>query len=161
MYKIKGVDIISVMVIAYVLYLMFFNNSIKKDIKKTKKSNEKFNDLYGKHNNNTYADDILDDIVSWDDTYSYGNVTREIVNPNFLNNQFHNDYRDVITALNNLVPDKKQLFNLPNIPVIYSEPEASEVRNMIRDFIAVLNTNLKTEVPSYRNPNSGWDEGIH
>lgn len=108
---------------------------------------------------------VIDDIVSWDSTLSGkscedGVLKKYYVNPNFINNQFHNDYRDLITAFNNLVPQKKQLFNLPNIPVIYSEPEEAEVINLVKDFVNVLNHNLKTEVPGYRNPNSGWDEAI-
>ena len=77
-----------------------------------------------------------------------------------MNIQFHNDYRDVYTALLNIVPDKRQLFNVANIPLTYSEPELNEVKLLIKDFMAVLNENLRSEVPLYRNPNSGWDEAI-
>jgi hypothetical protein len=112
----------------------------------------------------TNAASVIDDIVSWSSTASTtpdSNVAYDQeIYPNLLNIQFHNDYRDVITALNNLVPDKKQIFNLPNVPLVYSEPEASEVRNMILDFIKVLNSNIKTEVPTHRVKNSGWDEAI-
>lgn len=140
------------------------NNGVNKKGRKRKKNRrrEKFTtdrDNYA-FDNNVYADDILDDVVSWDESYDYGHITKEEVNPNFLNIQWHNDYRDVITAFNNLVPKKKQLFNLPNIPIVYSEPEAAEVKNMVSDFVAVLNENIKKEIPSYRNPNSGWDEAI-
>lgn len=88
------------------------------------------------------------------------NITKKHVNPNFINVQFHNDYRDVYTALLNIVPDKRQLFNVSNIPLTYSEPELNEVKLLLKDFMAVLNENLKSEVPLYRNPNSGWDEAI-
>lgn len=88
------------------------------------------------------------------------NIEKKQVNPNFINVQFHNDYRDVYTALMNIVPDKRQLFNVANIPLRYSEPGLDEVKLLLKDFIAVLNENLKSEVPLYRNPNSGWDEAI-
>lgn len=142
---------------------------------------------YNSSNDSNSVENVIDDIVSWgsqsngtdasgesrdsystyssDLTNSYytedlGHIKKEQLNPNFINNQFNNDYRDVITGINNLIPDKKQLFNLPNEPVDYTEPEAGEVKNMLTDFIAVLNENLVKEVPSYRNPNSGWDEVI-
>jgi hypothetical protein len=68
--------------------------------------------------------------------------------------------RDVITAINNLVPQKRQRFNIANIPLKYSEPEASEVKQMVNDFVRIININLQTEVPEHRNVNSGWDEAI-
>ncbi len=87
-------------------------------------------------------------------------IHRGRLNPNFINNQFNNDYRDVMTAVLNLIPDKKQLFNIANEPLDYSEPETGEVRNIVTDFISVLNENLVQQVPSNRNQNSGWDEAI-
>ncbi|AYV82365.1 MAG: hypothetical protein Homavirus37_4 [Homavirus sp.] len=109
---------------------------------------------------NDSVDNIIDDIVSWDGSKDSNVTYDDEINPNFIDIKFHNDYRDLITAINNLVPDKKQLFNLANTPLVYSEPEASEVKNMILDFIGVVNSNIKTEVPSHRVPNSGWDEAI-
>lgn len=49
---------------------------------------------------------------------------------------------------------------MPNIPVVYSEPKTSEVKNLISDFINVVNINIAQEVPNARNKNSGWDEAI-
>jgi hypothetical protein len=111
---------------------------------------------------------VIDDVASYfsDDMVSnYSsdkslNIVKKKINPNFLDMQFHNDYRDVYTALHNIVPDKKQVFNISNIPLTYSEPELNEVKLMLNDFIAVLNENLKSEVPLFRNPNSGWDEAV-
>lgn len=167
-HNMDGVDIILVLVIVYILYTVTKDSG--KNDKKKKKNNtkknrkEKFDTSFRKYSTrkdySILADDIMDDIVSWDDSYDSVVLRRDKVNPNFINNQFHNDYRDIITALNNLVPDRKQLFNLANIPVVYSEPEADEVKNLVADFVTVLNENLISEVPSYRNPNSGWDEAI-
>ena len=47
-----------------------------------------------------------------------------------------------VTALNNLVPAQKQLFNLPNQPVEYSELKPSEVKGMVQDLINSLNNNI-------------------
>lgn len=86
--------------------------------------------------------------------------TNKSVNNNFINNQFHNDYRDVMNAILNLIPDKKQIFNISNIPLKYSEPPITEVNSVVHDFIKVLNTNIKDQVSNVRNPNSGWDEAV-
>jgi hypothetical protein len=105
------------------------------------------------------VDDVIDDVVSWDSSDSMV-VSKIPLKPYFHELKFHNDYRDIITALNNLVPDKKQKFNIPNIPIKYSEPEIGEVKNLTYDFINVLNVNLNREVPNNRNKNSGWDEAV-
>lgn len=105
-------------------------------------------------------DELVDDVVSWDDSVSSANITKEVLNPNFVGIQFHNDYRDIIDAINNLVPEKRQRFNLANIPLAYSEPNSNEVKNIIKDFLHVLNDNLKFQVPTIRSANSGWDEKV-
>lgn len=104
--------------------------------------------------------DVVDDIISYDGSVDSAILTKEILNPNFLYIQFHNDYRDVITALHNIVSERRQRFNLANIPIVYSEPEVAEVSHLVNDFIIVLNQNIQDEVPNYRNKNSGWDEAI-
>lgn len=111
--------------------------------------------------------DIINDVLSIDslasrDTQSSEHfvLKKEYINPNFIDVQFHNDYRDVITAINNIIPSRKQLFNLANIPLRYTEPPKSEVYNIVTDFVSVLNVNLKTEVPVTRSKNTGWDEAV-
>lgn len=104
--------------------------------------------------------ELVDDVTNWDNSLSSADVVKEQLNKNLLSIQFHNDYRDVLTAINNLIPEKKQRFNISNIPLHYSEPETDEVKLLINDFINTLNINIGTEVPDQRNPNSGWDEVI-
>lgn len=116
--------------------------------------------IIDRHDNFKSDDDIIDDVISKNNTYESSVLFKYKLNPNFLRIQFHNDYRDVLTALNNLVPDKKQLFNLPNEPLVYSEPGIREVKDLVSDFVDKLNENLIMEVPNYRNQNSGWDEAI-
>jgi len=136
-----------------IILLVYINNISDKKNHKTK-SNHKHN----KHKPMIEDTELLNDVINWDNSSNI--VTKEILNNNFLNIQFHNDYRDVITAINNLVPEKRQRFNLANIPIVYSEPESVEVKKLIKDFIIILNENLKSEVPILRNPSSGWDEAI-
>lgn len=118
-----------------------YKNKIKKQIKQ---ENEK----------------VINDVLSWESSLESADITKSELNPNLLNIQFHNDYRDVITSLDLIVPDKRQRFNIANMPVIYSENETNEVKNLVHDFIEMLNVNLATEIPSERNPNSGWNEAI-
>lgn len=108
-------------------------------------------------------DEIIEDVITWNnsiDSNEVTNIEKPMLNKNFMNIQFHNDYRDVLTGINNIVPDKKQIFNIQNIPLVYSEPPVDEVRKLVNDFINVLNINIAETVGDYRGPNSGWDEAI-
>lgn len=153
-------DIINVLLIILIFYMLYVisYSSVKNP------TTEKYDSIrhQPRYNRNKIIKEkqIINDVISWDGSDDSGSLTKQQINPNLLDVQFHNDYRDVITAINNLVPEQKQLFNLPNIPVVYSEPRPSEVKNLISDFLHVLNVNLAKEVPDVRNKNSGWDEAI-
>lgn len=90
------------------------------------------------------------------------NIKRKPLNPNFLNLQFHNDYRDLMTSLHNIIPERRQRFNTANIPITYTEGDASEIeiKPMAQDLVHVINQNIKTQVPQERHKNSGWDEAM-
>lgn len=81
-------------------------------------------------------------------------------NGSFLDVQFHNDYRDLLTAINNVAPDQKQIFNMGNIPVKTHVPKENnhEVKRLVHEFMREINSNIKNEVTDTLNPNSGWDE---
>lgn len=87
-------------------------------------------------------------------------IKRKPLNPNFLNIQFHNDYRDLMTAIHNIIPERRQRFNVANIPITYSENNVDEIKPMVEDLVHVINKNIKTQVPQERHKNSGWDEAI-
>jgi hypothetical protein len=76
----------------------------------------------------------------------------------FSETQFHNDYRDTITAFGNVAPAQKQLFNRSNFPVKFVNPKLSEVKELVRGFIKEVNKSVKNNVPDVMNSNSGWDE---
>ncbi len=146
--------ILLIIMIVYVVYLIFQqkNKPIEKytyDDKKYKLTNV----------DDTFSQ-VIDDMISLESISNDSLVLQNKTNPIFINNKFNNDYRDVITALNNLVPRKQQIFNLPNIPLKYTEPQVSEVKGLLKDFIKILNDNINNVVPDYRNKNSGWDEAI-
>lgn len=162
-------NIILISIISLLVLFLFFTNNNSKQNSKKNSDNEKFSGIrarpiyrYKYKNDEMKSDEekLVDDVISWQSSMSSANVTKEPLNPNFVDIQFHNDYRDVITAIHNLVPERRQRFNLANRPLVYSEPEVDEVKLLLKDFITVLNTNLKSMVPRQRNKNSGWDEAI-
>jgi len=149
--------ILILLITLLVLYLVFANNNQEEF------SGIRARPIYRyKYKNGMKSEEeqLVDDVISWQSNTSSANITKEVLNSNFIDIQFHNDYRDVLTAIQNLVPERRQRFNLANIPLVYSEPEVDEVKLLIKDFIHVLNENLKTAVPKQRNKNSGWDEAI-
>lgn len=154
----ETINIILLTIIAYILYVITMPSSQKvKAEAKTKPKPKHVEDQIDFDMNS--LDSLSSELISWDSSLeSTGVVAREIMKPNFLDMQFHNDYRDVFTAINNILPERKQLFNPSNRPIRYSEPEVSEVKNMLKDFVGVLNRELKEAVPDTRNKNSGWDE---
>ena len=80
--------------------------------------------------------DYLNDL----EKYSLTNKNiNEQINGLFVEGQFHTDYRDTITAFGNLVPAQKQIFNMANVPVSFTNPNLKEVTNIVKDFIKELN----------------------
>lgn len=71
--------------------------------------------------------------------------TKGAINPNFLEMQFHGDYKDTLTAFNNIVPCQKQLFNRSNLPVTTIEPNINEIKQLIVSFINEVNKNIKNQ----------------
>ena len=70
------------------------------------------------------------------------------LNPYFINTQFNDAYRDVMTALNIISPNQKQLFNIQTLPVVTTlydpnkEPPL-EVFKLVIQLIKQLNTEIK------------------
>lgn len=85
-------------------------------------------------------------------------VGDDLVKPYFVENQFHTDYRDALTAFNNIAPSQKQMFNRSNYPVTTSTVDVKEVKYLIKSFIKELNKNIKHVVSDSSNVNSGWDD---
>ncbi len=102
--------------------------------------------------------DYLDDLMK----YANDNLSlySDDYNMEFIEAQFHNDYRDTITAFNNIAPAQKQVFNISNMPVNFSNPKHHEIKKLVNDFINELNNNITNDVPDYRNLATGWDEPL-
>lgn len=155
--------LIKLIIIAFIFYLLvslFFPNNYNNS--KYNSSKKLTNDT-NLNNSSKYIDDniSIDDI---DNYLMFNNVNSNYVkidkNNNFIDIKFHNDYRDVLTSFDNLTPDKRQIFNLANRPITYSEPNTKEVKNLVNHFVDILNNDIKNNVDNSYNSNSGWDEKI-
>lgn len=143
-------DLILILIIGYIMYLMFRTPPKKQN---TQNDNQEKFDANNIESDDNY--DYLEELLK----FSREDLNK-FINPYFTEGQFHNDYRDVITAFNNVAPSQKQIFNQGNIPVKFSNPPFAEVKRMLRDFIKEVNQNILTKVPDVRQINSGWDEVV-
>lgn len=83
----------------------------------------------------------------------------QILNPNFIEAQFHQDYMDVITSFNNIAPNQRQIFNINNVPCkVTKNADKNIVGEIVRNFINELNADISKNVPLVHTANSGWDE---
>lgn len=80
-----------------------------------------------------------------------------VANSEFIEMQYHADYNDTITAINNLTP-QKELFNLGFLPVKESIPNPDNIKELVRIFIDKLNREIKHNVSEYLHVNSGWSD---
>ena len=119
---------------------------------------DKFQKDVKRHNKSKKKTDYLNDLLKYADNTSYEGTNA--YNLDFIEAQFHNDYRDLITAFNNIAPSQKQVFNIANVPAKFTNANPSEVKKLIYDFLKELNNNLFREVSDFRTANTGWDELI-
>lgn len=144
-------DFVVILVVCYILYIILSN-------KKTT-TKEHFTVDY---DDDKYLDDLFDAIHKNDDGTIDESEKSESeydnINKYFNETQFNTDYRDTITAFNNIAPSQKQIFNNSDFPVKFVNPKVSEVKDLIRQFIRKVNLNVKNVVPETLTKNSGWDE---
>lgn len=79
------------------------------------------------------------------------------VNQEFIEMQYHKDYADTITGINNLTP-QKELFNMGFLPVRQTTPNPENVKELVDLFISKLNNEIETNVEEYLHTNSGWND---
>ncbi len=155
-------DAINILLMILILFivLMLFNTSRRTNKVNNKKNDKITNNTENSMEEGSFIDSEENDLLSINSNYS--SYSSQYVpmrqKPNMVNIQFHDNYRHVIAALNNLVPSFKQLFNIPNLPLEYSEPGPQEVYKMVSDFVSRVNHELATDIPPFRLSNTGWDE---
>jgi hypothetical protein len=70
----------------------------------------------------------------------------------------HNDYRDTMTAFNNVAPDQRPIFNRSVLPVKQIDVNPIEVKPLVKAFIKRVNEEVRFNISDTQNENSGWDE---
>ena len=161
-------DYLNLMLIAIIIYIGYLLSnerivSTQSPIDTQSKKMEKFKSIKNKRSksNDIIVDELLDDLQDWDKNYTErSKIKKNIIKSNFINTLFHDDYRDVITSFNNIVPSQKQLFNMANIPLKYTEPNKIEVKSLVTGFIGNINSYIKNDINLTRDQNTGWDEPL-
>jgi hypothetical protein len=85
------------------------------------------------------------------------NVQKPKLNSEFIEIQYHRDYNDTITAINNLTA-QKELFNLSFSPVKETVPTDDTGTELVDMFINKLNSEVAHNVSEYLHVNSGWND---
>jgi hypothetical protein len=125
-----------------------------------KKENLKENDLY-KEEDYSYLDDIFNNIEYKKEPHKKSIIKLKKepqVKPYFIEMRVHNDYRDTLTAFNNVAPDQRPMFNRSVLPVKQVDVNPVEVKPLVKAFIKRVNDEVKHRVTDIQNENSGWDE---
>lgn len=122
-----------------------------------KKEHLNKNDLFVEEDY-SYLDDIFDDYKTKNKNYITKNKKETELKPYFIELRVHNDYRDTITAFNNVAPDQRPMFNKSVLPVKQIDVDPIEVKPLVKAFIKRVNDEVKQGVDDEQNANSGWDE---
>lgn len=80
-------------------------------------------------------------------------------NLHFVDLKYHTEYTDVLTAINDMAPNQKRVFNLMCMPVIEMKVNDYETNKLVKEFIEEFNIFLNN-VQDSRIANTGWDEKI-
>lgn len=150
MYTINIIDIILVIFIIIIFYYLFFKQTVVDNYDNDAIPIEKKKAGKCKQYSQSNMDPSIDPIA---DILQEDNII-------FVEAQFHNDYRDTITAFNDLVPCQKIVFNPYNLPANFTIVTEDQVYNIVSDFINELNNIIVKDIPEYRNANTGWEEPI-
>ncbi len=141
-----------VIIIILVLFFMFLSNNGKCS---SKKRTEKFNSKFSKierqaemGNDQSYLDKLLE--------YTKNNKSTDNVLPYFVEMQFHNDYKDVMTAFDIICESGRPIFNRSSQPVKFTPLETSQGGQMIDVFISQLNTTMKDKIKDIVSMDNGW-----
>ena len=136
--------------IGLLLLIVFLLANIKANKKHKKRDKIKYKKIKGGSN-------IPNEISKYDKIIP--DLIKVRIKPFILNIKFHNHFRDIMTAIDNMLPVQKEIFNRSNIPISYSSADYKTIKLIALDFIVTLKNQLK-RLPDERNSNSGWDEAL-
>ena len=82
------------------------------------------------------------------------------INAYFIENQYNNDYRDILNAIVILSPDQKVVFNRQNLPIINNErPTKKDTNMLVTNIIKTINKTIKQSVNIEHNKQS-WNDNM-
>ena len=82
------------------------------------------------------------------------------IKPYFVDMRVHNDYRDTLTAFNDVAPDQRPIFNRSMLPVKQVEVNPNQVKPLVKAFLKRVNDDIKYNVSDSLNSQSGFDEFV-
>jgi hypothetical protein len=142
-------ELLNVIIILVVIVFAYMVLNKKENI--TTKKNDLYND-----EDYTYLDDVFNNIPYKKSVIKTKSNEIEI-KPYFIEMRVHNDYRDTLTAFNNVAPDQRPIFNRSVLPVKQIDVDPIEVKPLVKAFIKRVNDEVRY-MPDTQNENSGWDE---
>jgi hypothetical protein len=149
-------DKLSLFILIIIILLLFYIFS--GDSCKTEKlsPNGKYNEENQKikYNLDKESDSLLNRIIN--NSIFDKNIITDNVLPYFVEMQFHNDYKDVITAFDIMIETGRQIFNRSNLPVNVKELEPTDSSKMANVFIAQLNDIISRRINNFADVENGW-----
>lgn len=144
--------LIIIVIVIFIYMIMNKKENLNKNLNK--------NDLYNEEDY-SYLDEIFNNIEYEKEPYKKSIIKLKkepIIKPYYVEMRVHNDYRDTITAFNNVAPDQRPIFNRSVLPVKQIDVNPVEVKPLIMAFIKRINEEVKYRITDTHNENSGWDE---
>jgi hypothetical protein len=145
-----------VIIIILVLFFVFNSSNSKCNKRKTEKLSARDANIYTKLerpagivNEQSYLDKLLE--------YTKTRNSSNMVLPYFVEMQFHNDYKDVITAFDIICESGRPVFNRSSEPVKFTPLEPSQGGQMIDVFMTQLNTIMKDKIKDIVSMENGWN----
>jgi hypothetical protein len=128
----------------------------------------KKDDLYSEENYD-YLDDVFNNIVVPKKSNNIMDKKKIIklkakknlnIKPYFVDMRVHNDYRDTLTAFNDVAPDQRPIFNRSMLPVKQLDVNPIQAKPLVKAFIKRVNDDVKYNVSDSLNEQSGFDEFV-
>jgi hypothetical protein len=147
--------IVVIIIILLLMYVASSNNSV-----------ERLNDTDETVDNYDYLDELLNQPYNEKQVNKVNKVNKKInkdvngVKPYFIDKQFHEDYRDTITAFDHLLEYDKPKFNKSCLPVTYTIINKTEVKELLKSFLKMLNNEITNNVQNYVTVDDGFQNSM-
>lgn len=152
----KMLIIIVIVIILLFVYFNSSNNSIEQ-LNDSQDINVNVDDNYD------YLDDLLNNNMAFNKKLGKKN-TKNVksvknsnnIKPYFIDKQFHEEYRDTITAFDHLLEYDKPKFNRSCLPVSFTTVNKSEIKAILKSFLKMLNNEIMQNVHNYVTVDNGF-----